>query len=144
MTIYLDTSALVAAVVDCDARRVVLEALQDDAEWYSSALTISESLATVPRLTDELLFQTDLEDSLRLLWDRIAIVPIDQLCLERAGQITREQPVKITNAIHLAAAHRLPRPITYVTFDPAQIPVAISLDYSVKSTRNETFRNIQA
>jgi predicted nucleic acid-binding protein len=88
----------------------------------------------VARLTDEEVLQNDLEDALRLLWDRIAVVPVDQTCLDRAARITREQPVKIADAIHLAAADRLPRPLTFVTFDPAQIPVALSMGFDVVST----------
>jgi hypothetical protein len=31
----------------------------------------------------------------------------------------------------LAAADRLPRPLTFATFDPAQIPVALALGFEV-------------
>jgi len=74
-----------------------------------------------------------MEDALRLLWDRVAVVPVDQLCLDRAAQIAREQPVRIGDAIHLAAADRLPRPLQFVTFDSAQIPVALSMGFDVVS-----------
>jgi hypothetical protein len=134
MTVYLDSSALVAAGVDGSARAVVIESLEADLNWCSSALSLAEALALVPRLTDEAVLQYDLEDSIRLLWDRIAVVPVDQACLDRAARITREQPVKIADAIHLAAADRLPRPLTFVTFDPAQIPVALSMGFDVVST----------
>jgi len=69
----------------------------------------------------------------RLLGDRVAVVPVDQRCLDRAAQISREQPVRLADAIHLAAADRLPRPISFVTFDSAQIPVALSLGFDVVS-----------
>jgi hypothetical protein len=134
MTVYLDSSALVAACIDGAARPVVIDALDTDADWCTSALTLGEALALVARLTDEEVLQNDLEDSLRLLWDRLAVVPVDQTCLDRAARITREQPVKIADAIHLAAADRLPRPLTFVTFDPAQIPVALSMGFDVVST----------
>lgn len=133
MTVYLDSSALVAVAIDGAARPVVIDALEADGDWCSSALSLGEALALVPRLTDEDVLQSDLEDSLRLLWDRIAVVPVDQTCLDRAARITLEQPVKITDAIHLAAADRLPRPLTFVTFDPAQIPVALSMGFDVVS-----------
>jgi hypothetical protein len=38
------------------------------------------------------------------------------------------------DALHLAAADRLPRPLTYLTFDPGQIPVALALGFEVAST----------
>ena len=45
----------------------------------------------------------------------------------------REQPLRLADALHLAAADRLPRPVTFVTFDPMQIPVALSLGFDVVS-----------
>jgi hypothetical protein len=35
------------------------------------------------------------------------------------------------DAIHLAAADRLPRPVRFATFDPSQIPVALALGFQV-------------
>jgi len=131
MTLYLDASALVSAVVDGPGRVVVLDALDRDSDWCASALALAEALALIPRLTDEAVLQNDIEDSLRLLWDRVAIVPVDQQCLDRAANIAREQPVHMSNAIHLAAADRLPRPLSFVTFDASQIPVALSMGFDV-------------
>ena len=44
----------------------------------------------------------DLEDALRLEWDRYAVVPVDQRCLDRAAALLREQPVRLADAIQLA------------------------------------------
>lgn len=134
MTIYLDSSALASAVIDGKARPVVLDALDTDADWCASALALTEALALVPRLTDEAVLQDDLEDAIRLLWDRVAVVPVDQQCLDRAAAIAREQPVRLADAIHLAAADRLPRPIRFVTFDAAQIPVALAMGFDIVSS----------
>jgi predicted nucleic acid-binding protein len=134
MTLYLDASALVSAVVDGPGRVVVLDALDRDSDWCASALALAEALALIPRLTDEPVLQNDIEDSLRLLWDRVAIVPVDQQCLDRAANIAREQPVHMSDAIHLAAADRLPRPLSFVTFDASQIPVALSMGFDVVSS----------
>ena len=71
---------------------------------------------------------------MRLQWDRYAVVPVDQRCLDRAAVLLREQPLRLADALHLAAAERLPRPITFVTFDPVQIPVALGLGFDVVST----------
>lgn len=133
MTLYLDSSALVAAVIEGRGRGVVLESLETDPDWCASALAFTEALALLPRLSDERVLQEDVEDALRLLWDRVAVVPVDQVCLDRAARIAREQPVRISDAIHLAAADRLPRPLRFVTFDSAQIPVALSMGYDVVS-----------
>jgi predicted nucleic acid-binding protein len=134
MTLYLDSSALVAAVIEGRGRTVVLESLETDSDWCASALAFAEALALLPRLSDERVLQDDVEDALRLLWDRVAVVPVDQTCLDRAAQIAREQPVRISDAIHLAAADRLPRPLRFITFDSAQIPVALSMGYDVVSS----------
>lgn len=134
MTLFLDTSALVACVVDGAPRSVVLSALDRDPHWCASSLSLCEALALVPRLSDEDVLRDEIEDSLRLLWDRLAVVPVDQICLDRAALIARDQPVRVANAIHLAAADRLPRPVHFITFDPAQIPVALSLGFDVVSS----------
>ena len=61
-------------------------------------------------------------------------MPVDQQCLDRAANIAREQPVHMSDAIHLAAADRLPRPLSFVTFDASQIPVALSMGFDVVSS----------
>ncbi len=134
MTVFLDSSALLSVAMEGRGRQVVLDILESEVDWCASALAITEALALVPRLSDEKILQDDVEDAVRLLWDRIHIVPVDQMCLDRAAMIAREQPVHINDAIHLAAADRLPRPLQFVTFDPAQIPVALSMGYDVISS----------
>ena len=54
-------------------------------------------------------------------------------CLDRAAELARAHPLRIVDAIHLAAADRLPRPVTYATFDDHQIPVALALGFDVVS-----------
>jgi len=132
MTVFFDTSAVVALHVETAARAVAMQALQPDT--CVSALALTEALALVTRLTDETMLRADLEDALRLQWDRYAVVPVDQRCLDRAAELMREQPLRLADALHLAAADRLPRPVSFVTFDPAQIPVALSMGFDVVST----------
>ena len=134
MTVYADASALVARHLDVPARRVALAALDADPVWCTSAVTLTESLALIDRLTDEVELRAELEDRVRLDWDRFHLVPVDQRCLDRAAVLAREQPLRLSDAIHLAAADRLPRPLQFLTFDPAQIPVALSLGFDVVST----------
>ena len=76
----------------------------------------------------------DLEDAVRLDWDRLAVVPVDGACLDRAVDLARAQPLRLSDALHLAAADRLPRPVRFLTFDAGQIPVALSLGFDVIST----------
>lgn len=131
MNVFFDTSAVVALHVDLAERRIAMEALT--ADTCVSALALTEALALVPRLADDEVYRLDLEDALRLQWDRFAVVPVDQRCLDRAGELLREQPLRLADAIHLAAADRLARPARYVTFDASQIPVAASLGFEVIS-----------
>jgi predicted nucleic acid-binding protein len=134
MTVALDTSALLALAVDGTQRQVVLDALAADPTWCASALALTEALPAIDRLTDEPVLRADLEDAIRLTWDHLHVVPIDQRCLDRAANLSRVQPVRLTDAIHLAAAERLPGPVSFVTFDPAQIGVAMAMKFEVVSS----------
>jgi predicted nucleic acid-binding protein len=134
MTLYADASALVARHLDIPARQVALDAFASDQVWCTSAMALTESLALIDRITDDPVLRDGLEDLVRLDWDRLHLVPVDQRCLDRAAVLAREQPLRLSDAIHLAAADRLPRPLRFLTFDPAQIPVALSLGFDVEST----------
>ncbi len=134
MTIALDTSALLALAVAGDQRRVVMDALTTDHAWCASAMALTEALPAIDRLTDERILRADLEDAIRLTWDHLHIVPVDQRCLDRAATLSRLQPVRLTDAIHFAAAERLPGPVQFVTFDPAQIGAAFGLGFEVVSS----------
>ena len=131
MTAYFDTSAVMAVHLETAARALAVAALEP--VTCTSALTLTEALALIDKLSDEPAVRADIEDEVRVQWDRYHIVPLDQRCLDRAASLIREQPLRLADALHLAAADRLPRPLAYVTFDPAQIPVAIALGFDVVS-----------
>jgi predicted nucleic acid-binding protein len=131
VSVFFDTSAVMALHVESSLRKFAVDALTD--LTCVSAVALTEALALIAKLTDEPVLQADLEDALRLQWDRYAVVPVDQRCLDRAAQLLREQPLRLADALQLAAADRLPRPIAFVTFDPTQIPVALSLGFDVVS-----------
>ena len=71
-------------------------------------MALTEALPAIDRLTDEPILRLDLEDAIRLVWDHLHVVPVDQRCLDRAAALARTQPVRLTDAIHFAAAERLP------------------------------------
>jgi len=131
MTLALDTTALLSRFLEGPTRATVLDAMSVDDEWCASALALSEALMLVDRLGDDPMRTDELRRALRNDWERIHVVPVDQLCLDRAAELGRTQPVRTVDAIHLAAADRLPRPTTFVTFDPTQIPVALALGFDV-------------
>ena len=130
----LDSSALLARYLGGPARQIVLDAMAGDEDWCASALALSEVLALIERASTLETERDALRRAVRDDWERINVVPVDQVCLDRAAEIGRTQPVRTVDAIHLAAADRLPKPITFCTFDPRQIPVAISLGFDVAST----------
>lgn len=133
MSVVLDTSALVALAVDGAQRTTVLDALETDPVWAASAIALTEALPAIDRLADDRFVRLDLEDAIRKAWDHLHVVPLDQRCLDVAAALARTQPVRLVDAIHLAAAQRLPGPIHFATFDPAQIGVALGLGYDVIS-----------
>lgn len=135
MTLALDTSALLARYLDGPARTSVLDAMTADGDWCASALALTEALMLVDRLGDDPTRTDALRRAMRDDWERVHVVPLDAMCLERAAELGRTQPLRTLDALHLAAADRLPPPVTFATFDPAQIPVAMALGFNVISTR---------
>jgi predicted nucleic acid-binding protein len=131
VTIALDTTGLLSRYLDGPTRPLVMEAMDRDHDWCASALALSEALMLVDRLGDDPGRTDDLRRALRDDWERINVVPVDQLCLDRAAELGRTQPLRTVDAIHLAAADRLPGPVTFVTFDATQIPVALALGFEV-------------
>jgi predicted nucleic acid-binding protein len=133
VTLFLDSTALLARYLEGPSRQVTLDAMRVDDDWCAAALALSEALMVVDRLGDDPARSDELRRAMRDDWERIHVVPVDQRCLDRAAELGRTQPVRTVDALHLAAADRLPRPLTYLTFDPSQIPVAVALGYDVVS-----------
>lgn len=133
MTLFLDTTALLVRYLEGPTRSVALEHMAADPTWCASALALSEALMVVDRLGDDPARTDELRRAMRDDWERIHVVPVDQRCLDRAAELGRTQPVRTVDALHLAAADRLPTPLTYLTFDPGQIPVALALGFDVAS-----------
>jgi predicted nucleic acid-binding protein len=133
VTVAIDSTGLLARFLDGPAQRVALAAMASDPDWCASALALAEALMVLDRLGDDPARTNELRRALRDDWERINVVPVDQRCLDRAADLGRTQPVRTVDAVHLAAADRLPRPVTYITFDPIQIPVAVALGFDVAS-----------
>lgn len=134
MTLALDTSALIGRYLSGPHRSVVVDAMANDPDWCASALARTEALGMVERVCD---LPTDGDRLRRVLqddWERIHVVPLDRRCLDRASELSRSHPLRTVDALHLAAADRLPAPVRFVTFDPRQIPVALALGFDVVST----------
>lgn len=134
MTLALDSTALLARYLDGPFRRVAVDAMATDHDWCASALALTEVLTLIDRLGDDPDRADELRRCVRDDWERVWVIPVDQRCLDRASELGRTQPLRTVDAIHLAAADRLPRPLRFMTFDPAQIPVAMGLGFEVVSS----------
>jgi uncharacterized protein len=134
VTLALDTSGLLGRYLGGAAGDATRAAMAADPVWCASVLARTEALMVVDRLDVDPTEREDLRRALRDDWERVNVIPLDGRCLDRAAELGRTQPLRTVDALHLAAADRLPRPITYVTFDPRQIPVALSMGYEVVST----------
>lgn len=125
--LVLDTSALLKRYVAEPGTEAVLAAMDADLLWFASALCECEARVALCHLE---LDPPLLDERLRALandWQRFHVVPVDDLCLERATKIGCEQRVRTLDAIHLAAAERLPRPTPFLTFDRRQSEAAVAL-----------------
>jgi hypothetical protein len=133
-TIAFDTSALLALVIDGQHRPTMLEAFTEADVRTASAMALVEAIAAIDRLSDDASARADLEDAIRLVWDHLHVVPLDIACCERAAEMARLHPLRLSDAFHLAAAERLPAPVHFATVDPVQITSALDLGFEVVST----------
>lgn len=133
MTLYVDTSALVRRYLHDRHRPLVLEAMTRDDAWCASALARTEAQVALHRASVSSRQQAQLWRALRDEWEAFWVVPLDERCMARAVEIGAAFGVRIADAVHLAAASRLPAPVRYLTFDRRQIPAAAALDLEVVS-----------
>src|SRR5690606_24315694 len=104
-----------------------------DPLWCASALCRSETLLALHRLAVTPTQHARTWSRLRDDWDAFTVIPVDERCLARAVEIGATFGVRTVDAVHLAAADRLPRPASYITFDRRQIPAAAALGFEVLS-----------
>lgn len=134
MTVALDSSAFLKRYVLEAGHDLVTRTLAADTTWVASALCRTEVQLALHRVATGRAEQAELWAAFRRDWDAVAVVPLDDRCLARAVEIGSMFQLRTTDALHLAAADRLPRPVTYLTFDSHQIPAALSLDLDVVSS----------
>ncbi|MBM36591.1 MAG: hypothetical protein CL460_05410 [Acidimicrobiaceae bacterium] len=138
MAVALDSSALLKRYLFEPGHELVNEYLRSDSTWCASALARTEVQLALHRVASDLEEQRRLWSTFREDWERIAVVPTDQRCLARAVEIGATFLLGTIDALHLAAADRLPRPLTYLTFDSHQIPAALDLGFDVVSSQELT------
>lgn len=131
MTLAIDTSALVRRYVRDPDRDLVLDTMAAEAAWCVSELARPELLMLLHRSAIDPDHDAQLNQAAVRDWDFFTVVPVDDRCLARAVEIGSTYRVRLVDAIHLAAADRLPRPVRYLTFDRRQIPAAAALGFEV-------------
>ena len=127
----IDTSALVRRYVHTRGHGLVTEAMDSHGRWFASALARAETLQVLHHVSVSQSQHDSLWTALRADWDRFHVVPVDDRCLAAAVEIGATYRVRSVDAIHLAAAARLPPPVRYLTFDRRQIPAAAGLGFEV-------------
>lgn len=129
--LVLDASALVKRYVDEAGTSDVVRLMADDSGWAASALCRAEAHVTLCHLGFEEAIERQLAHSLEADWEHFLVVPVDDLCLARAAEIGCDRRLRTLDAVHLAAADRLPHPFTFVTFDVRQAEAARVLGFDV-------------
>ena len=131
MGLFVDTSALLRRYVNEPGRDLVVDTMDSDDSWIASALARTEVMITLHHLAAGPHHQSRLWHDFRDDWDAFVVVPVDSRCLAKAVELGAQYALRLVDAIHLAAADRLPRPLRYLTFDRRQIPAAVGLGFDV-------------
>ncbi len=117
--------------LDEDGTAFVLEQMANDAEWCASALVLTEAQITLCHIGLDLTLLARAGAALRSDWEHFTVVPVDDLCLARSREIGCAQRIRTLDAIHIAAAERLPAPARFLTFDLRQHEAAAALGLDV-------------
>lgn len=125
--VAIDSSALVRRYVSDPGRPLVMATMAEADGWCASSLVRPEVQAALYDLAFDRTGLEELWRSFRADWDHIMQVPVDDRCLARATELATAFRLRTVDAIHLAAADRLPRPVQYLTFDRRQITAAVEL-----------------
>ncbi len=122
--VYLDPSALLRRYLADRFRPQVLEVMAGAEHWVCSALGKAElELALQEAATSPTAGQASwaaVRDDWEALWE----IPVDGRCLSAAAGIAARFGLGLSDAIHVAAASRLPPGSGFCTFSFAQIPAA--------------------
>lgn len=131
--LFLDSSALARRYVHGPGHDLIVAAMYEASDWCASALCRSETLLALHRLSATPQQQERLWRNLRDDWETFTVIPLDDRCLARAVEVGATYGLRTLDALHLAAADRLPRPAAYATFDRHQIPAAAALGLHIIS-----------
>jgi len=130
--LFLDTSALIKRYVEEVGSRLVLRRMSQDHEWVVSAVARTEAEITLCRLGFDGPVHAAVMSSLSEDWEHCHVVPMDLACLARAAELGCRFDVRTLDAVHLAAADRLPQPLVMLTFDRRQADAARAMGLTVE------------
>lgn len=133
MAVFIDSSALINRYFDDTDHQFVVDAMDADPVWCVSAIARTEVQLSLHRLALGPFDQQRLWSRFRDDWDHTHVVPVDERLLVRATEVGSQFGLRTIDAIQIAAADRLPRPVSYLTLEFGQIPAAIELGFDVVS-----------
>lgn len=131
MTLAIDPSALIARYLPGPDRALVNATMSDDPVWCASDLTRTEVLVALHRAAGSPVLARDLWAAARADLEAFVLVPVDDRCIATATELGATYGLRTVDGIHLAAAHRLPAPVRYLTLDRHQIPAAVALGFEL-------------
>lgn len=131
MTLAVDPSALIARYVPGPDRDLVNATMSADPTWCASDMARTEVMLALHRIAGAEVLATELWAAARSDFDAFVLVPVDERCIARATELGAAYGLRTIDAIHLAAADRLPRPVRYLTLDRHQIPAAAALGFDL-------------
>ena len=133
MTLAIDPSALIARYVPGPDRTLVNDTMANDSTWCASDLARTEVMLALHRIAGNEILANELWAAARADLDAFIVIPVDQRCIARATELGAAYRLRTVDAVHLAAADRLPRPVRYLTLDRHQIPAASALGFELVS-----------
>jgi hypothetical protein len=138
--LVLDTSALLKRYIEEEGTPLVLDLMDRDPEWVASAIARTETEIALCRVPVEPDIAAIILERVRTDWERFFVIPVDSACLRDATAIGCEHEIRTLDAIHLAAARRLPGSPRFVTFDHRQAKAARSMGLQVSGRATRSTR----
>jgi predicted nucleic acid-binding protein len=134
MSLYIDSSAILAALLDEPHGVAARATMLADADWYTARHTLVEVRRDLVRL----LSPQDLgpaRETFQGDWSRMHIIELDEVTCTDAVRVAEETGARTLDALHLAAALRLGGPgLSLLTFDQRQAGAARWLGLLVADT----------
>lgn len=134
ITLALDSSAFLKRYLDEPGHDLVITTMEQAENWCSAAITRTEVSTALHRLAWDETQRDELVGNFIRDWEATAVVPIDTRLLTRATEIASTFALDTVDALHLAAADRLPKPVCFMTFSSSQIPAAAELGFELISS----------